>query len=52
MLSNSDSTNKDGTSYFETLYEGYFFNKILAPRFINAYAEKRQKQAEVLVKNY
>ena len=52
MLSNSDSTNADGTSYFETLYEGYFFEKILAPRFINAYAEKRKKQTEVLIKNY
>lgn len=52
MLSNSDSTNEDGTSYFQTLYEGYAFDKILAPRFINAYAEKRKKQTEVLIKNY
>ena len=52
MLSNSDSTNEDGTSYFETLYEGYTFGKVLAPRFINAYAEKREKQTEVLITNY
>jgi len=52
MLSNSDSTNEDGTSYFETLYEGYSFGKVLAPRFINAYAERREKQKEVLIKNY
>lgn len=52
MLSNSDSTNEDGSSYFETLYEGYSFGKVFAPRFINAYAEKRVKQSEVLIKNY
>jgi DNA adenine methylase len=52
MLSNSDSTNEDGTSYFETLYEGYTFGKVLAPRFINAYADKREKQTEVLITNY
>lgn len=52
MLSNSDSLNEDGSSYFETLYEGYTFNRILAPRFINAYAERREKQKEVLIKNY
>ena len=52
MLSNSDSTNEDGTSYFKALYEGYTFGKVLAPRFINAYAEKREKQTEVLIKNY
>ena len=52
MLSNSDSTNDDGTSYFETLYEGYTFGKVLAPRYINAYAEKREKQTEVLITNY
>lgn len=52
MLSNSDSTNEDGTSYFETLYNEYHFGKILASRFINAYANKREKQTEVLIKNY
>lgn len=52
MLSNSDSTNEDGTSYFRTLYENYSFCKILAPRYINAYAEKREKQKEVLITNY
>lgn len=52
MLSNSDSTNEDGTSYFETLYDEYCFGKILASRFINAYANKREKQKEVLIKNY
>ena len=52
MVSNSDSTNEDGSSYFETLFDGYSFNRILAPRFINAYAEKREKQVEVLITNY
>ncbi len=52
MLSNSDSLNEDGSSYFESLYEGYTFNRILASRFINAYAEKREKQKEVLIRNY
>lgn len=52
MLSNSDSNNADGTSFFEILYEGYTFGKVLAPRFINAYAERREKQMEVLIKNY
>lgn len=52
MMSNSDSINEDGTSYFETLYAGYAFDKVLASRFINAYAEKREKQKEVLIKNY
>ena len=52
MVSNSDSKISDGTSYFERLYEGYQINRILAPRFINAIAEKREKQTEVLIKNY
>lgn len=52
MLSNSDSLNEDGTSYFEELYRGYTFEKVLAPRFINAYAVKREKQTEVLIRNY
>ena len=52
MVSNSDSLNLDGTSYFEQLYEGYDFQRILAPRFINADAEKRQKRTEVLIRNY
>ena len=52
LLSNSDSTNADGTSYFETLYGGYIFDRVLAPRYINAYVEKREKLNEVLIKNY
>jgi len=52
MLSNSYSTNADGTSFFKTLYDGYFYDTVLAPRYINAHAEKREKQMEVLIKNY
>jgi DNA adenine methylase len=52
LLSNSDSTNEDGTSFFQTLYDGYSIDKVLAPRFINAYAKRRKKQKEVLIKNY
>lgn len=52
MLSNSYSTNGDGSSYFEALYKDYSFDTILAPRYINAYAEKREKQKEILIKNY
>lgn len=52
MLSNSDSMDNDGTSYFKALYKDYSFDTILAPRFINAHAERREKQAEVLIKNY
>ena len=52
MLSNSDSTNEDGTSYFETLYNGYTFSKLLAQRSISADANKRKKQSEVLITNY
>ena len=52
MLSNSYSTNDDGTSYFENLYSGYQADKIYASRYINAYVTKREKQAEILIKNY
>lgn len=52
MLSNSDSTNEDGTSYFETLYNGYTFSKLLAQRSISADGQKRKKQSEVLITNY
>lgn len=52
MVSNSDSLNLDRTSYFERLYKGYDFQRILAPRFINADPAKRRKRTEVLIRNY
>ena len=52
LLSNSDSKTDNGDSYFEGLYQGYQFDRIMAPRFINANGEKRDKQPEVVIRNY
>lgn len=52
MLSNSDSKTENGDSYFEELYQGYRFERILAPRFINANGEKREKLTEVVIRNF
>ncbi len=52
MLSNSDSKNENGESYFENLYQGYNIRHVLAPRFINANPEKRVKQTEIVIYNY
>ena len=52
MLSNSDSKNENGTSFFEDLYKGYNFKRILAPRYINANPEKRNKLEEIVIRNY
>lgn len=52
MQSNSDSKNHDGNSYFEDLYEGYYFQRILVPRFINANPQKRTKLEEIIIRNY
>lgn len=52
MISNSDSINEDGSSFFEKLFEGYIFGRVYAPRIINAFAARRHKLSEVLIKNY
>lgn len=52
MLSNSDSKTDNGDSYFEELYQGYQFERIMAPRFINANGNKREKLSEVVIRNY
>lgn len=52
MLSNSDSRNDLGESYFENLYQGYNFKRISAPRYINAFAKTRLKLTEVVIRNY
>lgn len=52
MLSNSDSKDEKGDSFFEPLYKGYHFERIMAPRFINANGEKREKLTEIVIKNY
>ena len=52
MLSNSDSKDEEGNSFFEKLYKDYHIDHILAPRFINASPEKRAKLKEVVIRNY
>ena len=52
MLSNSDSRNENGMSFFEELYDNYYFRRVSAPRVINATGNKRKRQMEVLITNY
>ena len=52
MQSNSNSVDDDGMSYFAKLYNTYSVNQILAHRFINAHAGKREKETELLIMNY
>lgn len=52
MLSNSNSLDDNGESYFAQLYNTYTINRILAHRFINAHAGKREKEIELLIMNY
>ena len=52
LLSNSDSRDEKGQSYFEALYKGYNIQRILAPRFINVNPQKRAKLTEVVIRNY
>lgn len=54
LLSNSDSEIEEGVNYFERLYEheGYIFERVYAPRYINAYVSKRENASEVLIHNY
>lgn len=52
MQSNSNSIDYDGISYFTKLYSTYTISQILAHRFINAHAGKRDKQTELLIMNY
>jgi DNA adenine methylase len=52
MQSNSNSIDDNGESYFIKLYNGYNINQILAHRFINAHAGKREKETELLIMNY
>lgn len=54
LLSNSDSEIEPGVNYFERLYNRteYVFEKIYAPRYINAYVSKRENASEILIHNY
>lgn len=52
MQSNSNSLDSCGESYFEKLYKNYRVKQIMAHRFINAYAGKREKETELVIMNY
>lgn len=54
LLSNSDSEIEPGVNYFQRLYEHeeYKFERVFAPRYINAYVSKRENASEVLIHNY
>ncbi|MBR2370034.1 MAG: Dam family site-specific DNA-(adenine-N6)-methyltransferase [Paludibacteraceae bacterium] len=52
MQSNSNSIDDNGESYFAKLYNAYTIKQILAHRFINAHAGKREKETELLIMNY
>lgn len=53
MLSNSDCSSKNPTDlFFETIYEGFDFQRVFATRSINAQPNKRGKLTELLIRNY
>lgn len=52
MQSNSNSLDDEGNSFFFQLYDAYSIKPILAHRFINAHAGKREKETELLIMNY
>ena len=52
MQSNSNSLDDKKESYFAKLYNTYTVKQILAHRFINAHAGKREKETELLIMNY
>ena len=52
LLSNSDSEIEESVNFFEKLYAEYNFQRIYAPRTINAFVPGVEKSTEVLIKNY
>jgi len=53
MLSNSDCSAKNPEDrFFETIYDGFFINRVYASRAINANPAKRGKLTELLICNY
>lgn len=53
MLSNSDPQNENPSdNFFESLYKGYFINRVNAIRAINCIGEKRGKIKELIITNY
>ena len=53
MLSNSNpkNTNKDD-DFFETIYDGFNINEVLAKRMINSNANGRGTISELVITNY
>ncbi len=51
MASNSDSYDGE-VNFFEGLYDGYEIGRVLAPRYINAFATKRSSVTELVIRNY
>ena len=53
MLSNADCSAKNPEDrFFETIYDGFFINRVYASRAINANPAKRGKLTELLICNY
>ena len=53
MLSNSDGKgHNEDDNFFDTLYENYEIDRVLASRCINSNGNKRGKLTEILVHNY
>jgi DNA adenine methylase len=53
MLSNSDCSAKNpNDTFFETIYGGFYINRVYASRAINANPAKRGKLTELLICNY
>lgn len=52
MISNSDSCNDDGNSYFEDLYNGYSIDRVQVIRNINPYSARERHSKEIIITNY
>ena len=52
MLSNSDPFSASGDDFFECLYAGFTFSRLLAKRAINANGANRGPVSELLITNY
>lgn len=53
VLSNSDPKNIDENDhFFDALYSGFYIQRVLAKRAINAKADKRGQLNELLIRNY
>lgn len=52
MISNSDSRNDDGNSYFEDLYNDYSIDRVQVIRNINPYNTRDRHSKEIIITNY